>query len=64
MLLLFSVALTSSAAAGTISIAWDPSPEPAVVGYVVYVGDAAGVYTSSYDVGNVTAFDFTSAVPG
>jgi len=58
------LALASSAAAGTISIAWDPNPEPAVLGYVVYVGTTAGTYTASYDVGNVTTFDFTGAVAG
>ena len=54
----------SSAAAGTITVAWDPNPEPSVLGYVVYVGNAAGNYTQSFDVGNATIFDFSSAVPG
>src|SRR5436190_1716314 len=58
------LALVSTATAGTISFAWDPNPEPAVMGYVVYVGTAAGTYTASYDVGNATTFALTTAVPG
>ena len=58
------LALASTAAAGTITIGWDANPEPAVMGYVVYVGTSAGNYTTSYDVGNATTFDFTGAVPG
>src|SRR5436190_18944668 len=56
--------LASTATAGTISLAWNPNPEPAVMGYVVYVGTAAGTYTASYDVGNATTFALTTAVPG
>src|SRR6188472_1695921 len=64
LLLAAVLALASSAAAGTISLAWDKNPEPAVMGYVVYVGTSAGNYTTSYDVGNATTFDFTNAVQG
>src|SRR4051812_4390589 len=58
------LALASTAAAGTITFAWDANPEPAVMGYTVYVGTSAGTYTASYDVGNATTFAFTNAVPG
>jgi len=64
MVLAALLALASTAAAGTITIAWDANPEPTVMGYVVYVGTTAGAYTASYDVGNVTTFDFTGAEPG
>ncbi len=64
LLLAAVLALASSAVAGTISLAWDKNPEPAVMGYVVYVGTSAGNYTTSYDVGNATTFDFTNAVQG
>jgi hypothetical protein len=64
MLFAAVLAFTSSAAAGTISIAWDPNPEPNVMGYVVYVGNSPGNYTAMYDVGNATTFDFANAVPG
>src|SRR5438128_9637550 len=58
------LALASTAAAGTITIAWDANPEPTVMGYVVSVGTSSGNYTASYDVGNATTFDFSGAVPG
>ena len=35
------LALASTAAAGTITLAWDANPEAAVLGYTVYVGTAA-----------------------
>ena len=56
--------LTSTAAAATITIAWDPNPEPTVTGYIVYVGSSAGTYTSSYDVGKTTTFTLPNAVAG
>jgi len=56
--------LTSTAAAATITIAWDPNPESAVAGYVVYVGTTAGNYTASYTVGKVTTFTLPNVVPG
>jgi len=58
------LALASSAAAAPITIAWDPNPEPSVLGYMVYVGTSAGSYTASYDVGNATTFDLPNAAPG
>lgn len=48
----------------SISIAWDANPEPGVVGYVVYVGTASGVYTSTYDVGNRTSFTYAAPLQG
>lgn len=40
--------------AGSVSLAWDPSPDATVVGYKVYYGVAPGNYTNSAAVGNVT----------
>ena len=47
-----------------VTLAWDPSPEGSVAGYVVYVGQASGAYTEQYDVGNHTTFVYSKAVPG
>ena len=44
----------------SITLAWDPSTDPSVVGYRVYVGSACGVYTNVIDVGAAT----TVSVPG
>jgi len=44
----------------TVTLAWDPNPEPDVDGYILYVGEETGVYTDSLDIGNFT----TGTVPG
>ena len=46
---------------GTLTVAWDPSPDPAVMGYRVYVGATSGAYSEIYDVGNVTTFSYNAA---
>jgi len=46
---------------GTLTVAWDPSPDPTVMGYRVYVGTTSGAYTEIYDVGNVTTFSYNTA---
>ncbi len=51
---------TSPVIQRSITLAWDPSIDPAVVGYQLYVGSVSGVYTSVIDVGAAT----TATVPG
>ena len=51
------------ARAETLTLFWDPNPEPTVVGYVVYIGPGMGSYTERIDVGAATHYDFTAA-PG
>ena len=50
--LLFAALLASPARAGTVSLAWDAVNSPALVGYMLHYGPAAGNYPSSIDVGN------------
>jgi hypothetical protein len=38
----------------TVTVAWDPNPEPTVAGYNMYYGTSSGRYTSSVDVGSAT----------
>lgn len=40
-----------AAQAGTVTLAWDPSPSPGVTGYRVFVGTESRRYTATYDVG-------------
>ena len=40
--------------AGSATLAWDPVSSPALSGYMLYYGPAAGNYTSKIDVGNTT----------
>ena len=44
-----------------ITIAWDPSPDPSVIGYVVYVGTQSRTYLGAYNVGNRTSFVYPYA---
>jgi len=48
----------------SVTLAWDPSPDPQVVGYRVYYGVASGNYTNSAAVGAVTNATLTGLVVG
>lgn len=66
-LLAIVVVLLSSASVGradTLTLAWDPNPEPDVAGYYVFIGTASGIYDTVVDVANSTAYTFGSAQPG
>lgn len=53
-----------SAAADTLTLMWDRSPDSNVAGYLVYVGTQSGVYGTAYDVGNTLSFAYPNAAPG
>ena len=59
-----TLAAAKPAAAGGLTLMWDPSSDPSVAGYVVYVGTQSGAYQNTYDVGSATGFSFTSGTPG
>jgi hypothetical protein len=44
----------------SITLAWDPSTDPSVAGYRLYVGSVSGVYTTVINAGSAT----TATVPG
>jgi hypothetical protein len=48
------------ASAGSITVAWDPNPEPDVIGYRVFVGTSPGSYSETFDV-SATLTTFTTA---
>jgi len=50
--------------AATLTVAWDPSPDPAVAGYVVSMGTQSGVYTSAIDAGTQTVEQFSNLTGG
>lgn len=55
------VVAVSTVSAQSVTVRWDPSPDPAAVGYNLYVGPAPGVYNATVNVGSaVTASWLTS----
>jgi hypothetical protein len=52
------------AAADTLTLMWDANPAPEVAGYIAHVGTQSGTYTQHFDVGQSTAFTFSTAVAG
>jgi|SoiMethySBSTD1v2_1073268.scaffolds.fasta_scaffold00238_38 putative Ig domain-containing protein/glucodextranase-like protein len=42
--------------AQSVTVAWDPSADPAAIGYMVYAGTQSGQYTKTFDVGTATSF--------
>ena len=46
--------LISALAVFAVGLAWDPSPDPNVVGYAIYYGTNSGSYQTRVDVGDVT----------
>jgi hypothetical protein len=57
------VVCAGRATAQTLTLVWDPSTDPSVVGYRVHVGTTAGVYTETFDVGLVTSFAYNAVEP-
>lgn len=60
------LAATSSVAAQTqsVTLAWDPSPDFDVAGYIVYVGVEPSTFRESFDVRNQTRFTYPAAARG
>lgn len=54
-LLVSLLLLAVRAVAGQATLAWDPSPDPAVIGYSVHYGLASRTYTTRLDIGRLTS---------
>ena len=50
--------------AKSVTLAWQASSDPSVVGNRVHYGTAPGVYTTSVDVGNATSVTLSDLTPG
>jgi hypothetical protein len=57
-------AAARAASAETIRLAWDPSADSSVSGYVVYVHGPTRDLVHTVDVGNITSYAWQSAQPG
>lgn len=65
--LMFSAALLLLAVyaiADNVTLAWDPSTDPTVVGYNVYTGSQSRTYTNSTDAAADTSITISNLVPG
>ncbi len=58
--LIVGASATRANAGGILWIQWDPSPDPAVIGYRVSIGPAPGLYTATFDVGPATSFLYSA----
>ena len=61
---LFLFPLAETAHSATVTLAWDPNPEPTVAGYRLYLGTSPGYYTSSVDVAAATRATVSSLIEG
>jgi hypothetical protein len=59
----FTLALGSSASAGSISLAWNTNTDQ-IAGYKVHVGTTSGSYTQHLDVGLATTYVYGNATDG
>ena len=70
--LLFCLALFNSMPASSatvpagqgITLAWNPSPDNSVVGYIIYYGTTSGIYDHRINVNDVTNTTISSLVSG
>jgi hypothetical protein len=46
--------------AGSVTLSWDPVPDPDRAGYRIYYGTVSGTYPNNVDAGNVTTFTINS----
>ncbi len=54
----------SAFATGSVTLAWNASTDPSVVGYNVYYGGASGAYTNEICAGNATNVTVSGLVQG
>jgi Bacterial Ig domain len=61
---LLALSPLTSLAAPSITLAWDPSPDPSVIGYKVYWGVATRNYTNSLSAGSATTLTISNLAIG
>jgi hypothetical protein len=63
LLTLAVLGITVQAGQG-VTLAWNPSTDPTVVGYNIYYGGASGSYTNMINAGNATTATISGLIPG
>ncbi len=63
-LLIISLVNVEKAGARSITLEWNPSASPAVVGYNVYYGTSSGNYSYKVNVGNTTSITVSNLACG
>src|SRR6266403_180742 len=53
----------SSAFALSVTLAWNPSPDPTVAGYTIFYGNYNGIYSQSLNAGRATLATVPNIVP-
>ena len=53
-----------AASAQSITLAWDPSPDESVAGYLVHAGVQPNVYTQHFDAAQDVSFTYPNAIAG
>ena len=53
-----------SGAAGTVTLAWNPNPEPNLAGYNLYYGTTPGSYAHRVPLGSITTHTVSNLAPG
>ncbi|MBP8695065.1 MAG: fibronectin type III domain-containing protein [Syntrophobacterales bacterium] len=61
---LLTILFAEPSGAATVTVAWDPNPEPTVAGYRLYYGTSSRYYTNSVDVSNSTRCTISALVEG
>ena len=56
--------LSDARAATSVTLAWDPSTDPTVVGYILYYGNYSENFSQSINVGGATSATVTNLTPG
>jgi hypothetical protein len=56
--------LPQVAEAATLTLQWDPNPEPDITGYVLQYGTRPGIYDRSVNVGFATSYTLSLSEPG
>jgi len=62
--ILATLTSVSSLSAGSVTLAWDPSPDAGVVAYRIYYGPTSQGYTNFLQVGNVTNASIVGLIEG